>query len=269
MYKKQELMYITNLVEEALNAEKAGIDIIFVDLEINGKKERQGHLDTVISNHSLEDIKKIKAITKKVKILTRINPVNEKSKNEIDKAIEYGTDIIMLPMFKTKEEVEIFLKLVNKRCKTCLLLETSEAFCRVDQILEIEGINQIHIGLNDLHLSLGLDFMFEPLGLGLVDIISEKIIRKNIKLGLGGIAKIGQGELLAEKIIGEHIRIGSTAVILSRSFKNNNSNLKEEVEKIRESYYLWSNVDKIKLLSNKREVKEIILKIAKNKRESI
>ncbi|WP_214834823.1 hypothetical protein [Exiguobacterium sp. E4787] len=43
-----KLMYITNEPNIALLAEQNGVDWVFVDLELNGKEERQGHLDTVI-----------------------------------------------------------------------------------------------------------------------------------------------------------------------------------------------------------------------------
>jgi len=62
-----KLMYITNDAEIAKIAENAGVDWIFVDLEINGKEERQGHLDTVISKHEISDVKKIKSVLKKIK----------------------------------------------------------------------------------------------------------------------------------------------------------------------------------------------------------
>ena len=63
----------------------------------------------------------------------------------------------------TKRKCDNSEFIVNKRVKTCLLLETSQALCRLDDILTLEGIDEIHIGLNDLHLSMGLDFMFELL----------------------------------------------------------------------------------------------------------
>ena len=46
-------------------------------------------------------------------------------------------------------------------------------------------------------------------------------MKKGIKvamLGFGGIARLGFGMLPAEHVIAEHYRLGSTAVILSRSF---------------------------------------------------
>lgn len=262
------LMYITNDEDQALKAEKAGVDIIFIDLEINGKLERQGHLDTVISRHELDDIKKIRKSITKAKILTRINPINKNSSYEIDKAIEYGTDIIMLPMFKTTEEVEEFINLVNSRVEACLLLETSQAFCRIDDILKIKGIDRIHIGLNDLHLSLGLDFMFECLSCGVVEILIEKIKKySNIRYGIGGIARIGEGLLPAEKILCEHIRLGSDAVILSRTFKRNDENFEKNIETIREFWKEYKQLNKKQLEKNKDEIKIIATNIAKNIRK--
>ena len=43
---------------------------------------------------------------------------------------------------------------------------------------------------------------------------------KNIPYGFGGIAALGKGMLPAECIIKEHYRLGSSIVILSRSFLN-------------------------------------------------
>ena len=51
-------MYITNSVGVALIAEKYGVDRIWIDLETLGKQERQGHIDSVKSKHSINDIKK-------------------------------------------------------------------------------------------------------------------------------------------------------------------------------------------------------------------
>lgn len=142
-----KLMYITNDAEIAKIAENAGVDWIFVDLEINGKEERQGHLDTVISKHEISDVKKIKSVLKKSKLLVRVNPIFEGSKDEIDSVIEYGADIVMLPFFKTKEEVNKFIGHVNGRAKAMLLVETPEAVRNIDSILGESGIDYIHIDL--------------------------------------------------------------------------------------------------------------------------
>jgi 2-keto-3-deoxy-L-rhamnonate aldolase RhmA len=215
-----KLMYITNNPDIAKIAEKSGVDWIFVDLEIIGKEERQGHLDTVISRHSINDVKKIKKTLTISELLVRVNPIYSGSKEEINRVINDGSDIVMLPFFKDKEEVETFVKYVDGRCKTCLLLETPEAVENIDSILKVKGIDFIHIGLNDLHLGYGMKFMFEPLVDGTVETLCEKIRKKGIPYGFGGIARLGQGKLPAENIITEHYRLGSSMVILSRSFCN-------------------------------------------------
>ena len=89
-----------------------------------------------------------------------------------------------------------------------------------DDILDIDGIDEIHIGLNDLHLGYKMKFMFELLADGTVEYLCNKFKHKNITYGFGGIAALGQGTLPAENIIKEHYRLGSSMVILSRSFCN-------------------------------------------------
>jgi len=222
------LMYITNKPQIAEIAESAGVDRIFVDMEYIGKADRQGGMDTVQNHHTLEDVKTIARTIKKAKLLVRINPIHEKSRDyisseeEIDRAIKNGADILMLPYFKTVKEVEIFLNFVNGRVKTMLLLETPEAVSVVDDILKLKGIDEIFVGLNDLSLGYGKKFMFELLSDGTVEELCFKFKKANIPYGFGGIAALGKGDLPAEKIIIEHYRMGSTSVILSRSFCNTN-----------------------------------------------
>ncbi|MGD1820441.1 MAG: aldolase/citrate lyase family protein [Pleomorphochaeta sp.] len=215
-----KLMYITNDVKIAQIAEKNGVDRIWIDLEQLGKEERQKNINTVKSRHLISDIKKIKPFLKESELLVRINPWNSNSIEEIDKVIEAGADIVMLPMWKTYREVINFLNAINGRVKTILLLETKEAVNCIDNILSL-NFDEIHIGLNDLHLSYGLTFMFELLSNGIVEQLCDKFKARKIPFGFGGIAKIGEGLLPAEKIIMEHYRLGSTRVILSRSFCDN------------------------------------------------
>jgi len=211
-------MYITNKEEIAQIAEKSGVDWIFIDLEINGKVERQGHLDTVISRHHIEDVKKVKQALTKSKLLVRVNPIYDGSEEEINTVINDGADIVMLPFFKSKEEVSKFIGYVNGRATTCFLCETPEAVKKIDDILSVKGIDLMHIGLNDLHLGYGMKFMFELLANGTVEMLCNKIKEKGISYGFGGIAQLGQGTLPAENIITEHYRLGSTMAILSRGF---------------------------------------------------
>ena len=223
-----KLMYITNDPQIAQIAETAGVDRIFVDLEYIGKSDRQGKMDTVQSNHTLEDVKGISDAITTAELLVRINPIHDatdeycSTEEEIDVAIKNGADILMLPFFKTVCEVKRFLSAVRGRVKTMLLIETPQAVEIIDEILELGGIDNIHIGLNDLSLGYGKSFMFELLSDGTVERLCNKIREKGIPYGFGGIASLGKGVIPAEMIIREHYRLGSTCAILSRSFCNVN-----------------------------------------------
>lgn len=214
-------MYITNSPEVAQIAQKSGVDRIWIDLETFGKEERQKGMNTVKSQHTVDDIKKVKPILTKSEMLVRVNPWNDNSVQEIDQVVSAGADIIMLPMWKSAAEVTNFINAVGSRCKTTLLLETREAVECLDEVLKNDGVDEIHIGLNDLHLSYGLTFMFELLANGTVEKLTKKIASAGLPYGFGGIARLGEGLLPAEKVIMEHYRLGSTRAILSRSFCDN------------------------------------------------
>ena len=234
-----KLMYITNNPSVANIAEQAGVDWIFLDMEFIGKDKRQGGLDTVQNHHTVEDVRVIKDAVSQAKVLVRVNPIHDalpdypSSKDEIDEVIEAGADIIMLPFFKTIEEAKLFIELVDGRAKTCLLLETAEAAMLIDEILKIPGIDMIHIGLNDLHLSLGMKFMFQLLTDGIVESLANKIKAKGIPFGFGGIARLDTGAVPGKYVLKEHYRLGSRMVIVSRSFCNTDriSDL-DEIKKI-------------------------------------
>ncbi len=213
-----KLIYITNNEDVARIAQNSGVDWIFLDLEVRGKATRQGGLNTVKSNHSIEDVQKLKGALTTAELLVRVNPLYDGSQQEIDSVIENGADIIMLPYFKTKEEVEAFTWYVQGRAKTCLLLETAQAVDIIDSILSVKGIDFIHIGLNDLHLAYKMQFIFEPLADGTVEKLCHKIGQKKIPYGFGGMARIGELVPPAENILAEHYRLGSSMVILARSF---------------------------------------------------
>lgn len=214
------LMYITNDPVVAQIAEKNGVQRVWIDLETLGKDERQKNMNTVKSHHNIEDIEKLSNVLTTADLLVRVNPINPDSKKEIDAVVAAGADMIMLPMWKSVDDVKKFLGYVDGRVKTTLLLETKEAAECIDDVLEMGGFDEIHIGLNDLHLSYGLTFMFEPLSNGMVELLCKKIAEKGIPYGFGGIARIGEGALPAERIVEEHYRLCSTRAILSRSFCN-------------------------------------------------
>ena len=223
-----EFISITNDIQVARHFEKCGIDDIMVDLEIIGKQERQKGKNTVISAHTIEDVDKIKSCLTRSKCLVRINPIHDGTENEIKNVLCSKPDIIMLPMFKTIEEVQRFIDLVGDRAHKYLLLETPQAMVRIDDILDIPGINAVHIGLNDLSIGMGLDFLYEPLIGGIVEYLASKLRNRNIKFGFGGVSRIEKSQL----ILSEHFRLGSNMVIVNRDFRKYKDSYDEIVKEV-------------------------------------
>lgn len=268
---KLQLLFITANTDIASFVFLHGVDRVFVDLEILGKVERQGHLNTVISRHAPEDISLLRPLLPRGTLLVRLNPMNPNTEIEVDDAIERGADVLMLPMFRGADEVRRFCKAVNSRAKVCLLVETVDAMENLAACVEVSGVDEVHIGLNDLHLEMGCRFMFEPLVSGHVERMTKTLKKAGIPFGIGGLARVGEGMLPAEMLLSEHARLGSTCAILSRTFHRQADSVEEiqaqmnfadEVQKLRMAYQA-SCASTIEELNLQHEaVKEVIADIA-------
>ena len=133
------------------------------------------------------------------------------------------------------------------------------------------GFDEIHIGLNDLHLSYGMSFMFEPFADGIVESLCDKFKKAGVPYGFGGIAKLGDDMLPAERIIMEHYRLGSTRAILSRSFCDTSKIedieeidciFRENMEKLRQYELSMATVTQEEFVRNKVEIEKTVDEIA-------
>jgi len=96
----------------------------------------------------------------------------------------------------------------------------------VDAVRDLEAIvdgqpswvDHVHIGLNDLSLERGTPFLFEPVATGEIAELARRVLSLGRRFGFGGVGMPGRGLVPAEMILGEHVRVGSSCVILSRSF---------------------------------------------------
>lgn len=216
-----KLMFICNDAALARYATQCGVDRIFVDLELHGKWERQGHRDTLISGHSMADVARVRQAIPGHELLVRLNPLHTDSGEEVEQAIAAGADLLMLPMFETPGQVAEFVALVKGRARVVPLVETPAAMNHFAQLVALPGVDELYIGLNDLHMALGMDFMFEPLANGMVEQAATLAREHGMPFGFGGIARMDEGMLSGEMVLGEHVRLGSSSVILSRTFHRN------------------------------------------------
>ena len=120
-------MILCNDAESAIAAQEAGVDRIFYDMEYIGKAERQHGRNTVKSDNKLDGIPAIRTVLTSSKLLVRTNPIHAYTKMEVDKAIEFGADILMLPMVMDQHDVEQYVSYVNYRnqlslCFGCFII---------------------------------------------------------------------------------------------------------------------------------------------------
>ncbi len=255
-----------------------GVDRLFVDLEYIGKDIRQKEMASWKSKQTIEDVSKIREAVPDGHVLVRINPLHQGTKTEIDEVIARGADSIMLPMFRSRDEVAFFFELLGDRAEALPLVETSDALQAIPEIVETLPLTGLHIGLNDLHLDLGLDFMFQPLADGLLEDPSAALRAGRVPFGIGGIARAREGIVSPDYLLGEHVRLGSSAAILSRTFHREAQSLAElqenmdfpgEVAKLRAIYANFQAQDAAALEQNRKDtcsrINDVVALVRKQK----
>jgi len=202
-------------------ADRAGVDRIGVDIERLGKDRRQGHKpEWRYSDHSLEDLQTVAGNVRQAEIFARLNPLHAGTRAEVEQALALGARAIMLPFFTSPEEAASFVEMVGGRAKPLLLIETAAAVGRIREIVAIDGVSEIMVGLNDLHLSLGLGHPFEVLLSEALREVAAQVRGAGLRFGFGGVARFDDRTLPVppDSILAQYALLGGTTAWLSRSF---------------------------------------------------
>lgn len=232
-----ELIQITNDPAFAQRCDALEGLRLWVDLERMGKAERQAGRNTFISEHQVGDVGRIRAVLRRSPLMVRVNPLHAGSAAELDAVLAHRPDSIMLPMFTQAAELQAFSRLLAGRVPLVALLETAGALRTLDEWIATPGLGEVYVGLNDLHLSLRQHFMFEPLADGSVERVAKACGRQGLRFGFGGIAGLAGGLLPGRDVLAEHVRLGSGAVILSRTFQSDGpaDRYEDRVARLREA----------------------------------
>lgn len=227
----------------ARRADAATVDRVGLDLEVRGKRERQAGLGTWISQHRIEQFPAIATSLAEASLFARVNPLSAETAAEVELLVEHGVEVLMLPMFRSAEEVEHFVALVANRAAIVLLLETAAAVHDIDRIVRVPGVGEIHIGINDLSIDLGLRSRFEVLDCEATDRVGAHVRGAELRLGIGGIGRVDDLELPipSDLIYAQYPRLGATAALLSRAFmRSDPSDLGVEVGRARARFARWA-----------------------------
>lgn len=127
-----------------------------------------------------------------------------------------------------------------------LLVETAAAAVRIQEIVRLQGIDEIHIGLNDLYLSIRLKSHFELLGSKFMDFLSEVVVEAGIPFGFGGIGRVVDERLPMppDLVYAQYPRLRADQALVSRVFVTpdyTKLNLKYEVDSFRHRMNEWYN----------------------------
>jgi 2-keto-3-deoxy-L-rhamnonate aldolase RhmA len=204
----------------AARADAAGIDRVGVDLERLGKAERQRGLGTWISPHAEADLGALAPMLSRAALFARVNPINPDSRREIEAVIAHGARVLMLPMVETRDEAGRFVDLVGGRAGIVLLVERGEALAAVGPLAAVEGVDEIHVGLNDLALSLGLPNRWLALAGDRLSAAADAVRAAGKRFGFGGIGAVDDAALPipSDLIYAEYARLGATAALVARAF---------------------------------------------------
>lgn len=235
---------LTNDPVVAQRGDSAGIDHIGLDFETLGKRERQPEPGAWISDHETRELIPVARVLKRARLFARTNPMNPESRGEVEHLLELGVNSIMLPMFTDAAEVARFIEFVDGRAYVSLLLETAPAVVRIDEVVRIPGIDEINIGLNDLHRAFKLKSHFEILTSDLLSMLSDKVRSHDIRFGFGTLGKVGDTGLPVppDLVYAQYPRLGATSARLFRFFLGSQPrqlDFEREVTLLRQRLTYW------------------------------
>lgn len=203
----------------AARADHAGVDRIGIDLDRLGKAVRQpaGYR---ISAHAAEDLKRLEPVVRRGLLFARTDPIHAGSRGQIEELLSYGARSLMLPMFRRVEEAASFVDMVAGRAEVVLLVETVAAAFRLDDIAGLPGVDEIVIGLNDMHLEAHLENRFEIVASDLMETMATSVTRHGVRFGLGGLGRADDESLPVPSslVYPQYARLGATSALLARSF---------------------------------------------------
>jgi hypothetical protein len=125
------------------------------------------------------------------------------------------------------------------------LVETVEAVEAVEAVLALDGVDEVHVGLNDLSLALDLPNRFLALVHPAVEHVAAAAHAAGARLGLGGLGRADQDDLPvpAPLVHAQHARMRAGGALLSRSFLAGGRDLADDVRAVRDAVDRWRSAD--------------------------
>lgn len=238
-------------------ATAAGINSFIVDCEWRGKEERQKSADTEILPTFVQSVKIASEIAG-ARIYCRINRFGPWTAAEVEDAVTFGAQRIFLPMVQTPDELEQYLRYVDRRVESAILIETDQAVQCMETLARLP-LDAVYVGLNDLAISRGTCSIFSAIADGTVERIREAF--PSVCFGFGGITVVDKGSPVPCKMfMKEMARLGSSFGFLRRSFRKDvtGRNMETEMWKLQELWIELLNRSDSEILADHHSLHRLI-----------
>lgn len=196
-----------------------------------------------MSPHTLDDLARVGAALTRADLFVRVDPWHDGTAAQIDEVLGQGARVVMLPMVATASDAERFVAVVAGRARVVLLVETSAALDAAGVLAAVPGVDEIHVGLNDLALSLGLASRWQALAGERLAVAARAVHAAGRGFGFGGIGGVLDDGLPipTDLIYAEYARVGATAALVARAFPTA-GDLGLEVARARDRLAAWRAV---------------------------
>jgi hypothetical protein len=195
----------------------AGATGVVVDWERWGKRQRQIGADTQVNQDTPAQLAAVRASTAG-RVLCRVNGWGQWAPAEIELAVALGADEVLLPMVRRPEEVDAALEVVGGRCGLGILIETTDAVRRAEELLS-RPVSRVYVGMNDLMIDRGRVCLFEALVDGTVDHLGAMAARAGVPFGVAGLTVPDGGRPIPSRLLaGALADAGASFTFLRRSF---------------------------------------------------
>lgn len=212
-----------------------------VDVERLGKRERQAGLGTWMSPHTVDDLARLAPHLHPARPFARVNPLHPATADEVGALLTAGAQVLMLPMVESAGDAARFLELLGGRAAAVLLVETARGLEALPEILTVPGVQEVHLGLNDLALSCAMPNRWHALVDPRTAQAAERVLARGCRLGLGGLGRPDDAALPVPPrlVYAESVRLGSQGALLSRSFLRSPAVLAADVARSRAEVAAW------------------------------
>ena len=195
-------------------AAAAGVDGVVVDLEQQGKHARQMGFDTDVSSQTLEDVRRIRALTD-LPLVVRVDGPGPDLVGRIEAARSAGADEVLIPMVADADAVSAALRAAPADLPVGVLVERVAAVDDIDRIAGLP-LARLYVGLMDLMVERRSSTPFAAL----VDGTVERVRRATGQaFGVAGLTAPGFGHPVAARLLAaELVRLRTDFTFLRRSF---------------------------------------------------